>query len=587
MEVHENKVEIKFKIDRRKAIVVGGLAFLLTLMQVNGWQRSMKYGTSMHTSSLFQKIGMLESWQCVLAGIVEWVIYCILLYCLFSFLDRPRTVKPKFSAKTPRHWGLISFGLLLIIYIIYLIGCYPGFYNYDGGNQLVQVMYEEVPYNTHHPLLHTLIVGGIITIGYHIRSVDLTFGVFLYCLFQVFVCVASFSYAIRFIYQYTRNRVWTVLAFVFYALCPPIIMFSLSTTKDTLCSAVLLVAVLKLYEIYRMDMESQPIMRKDWIITTILLALSCLLRNNIVYAIVVLAVLSIVFHKQNIKGHLRLFVSVTVLYVIINNGLIKALDATPGSITEALSVPFQQIARLYMEEGESAFNDKEQELLYAAIEPSMLSTYDPVISDAIKYSFWRHLDVMKENTWEYISLWARKGLQYPKIYLDSFLDNTYQAWYPATMVKDRKGYRYFNITDWQEENGRPRLPWLYDFYKSIYLEGSYQKYPVFRLFFSVGAMMWMTIITWFYGLWKKDRNISRSLSLILLVCLTLLFGPVSDVRYYLILFCLFPVCLAFLIGNPKNNHILISLQESTSHLEEGLLNTQAATTDAASCPLRS
>ena len=580
-------METKFKIDIGKARLVGGLAFLLTLMQVNGWQRSMKYGTSMHTSSFFQKIGMLESWQCVLVGIVEWVIYCILLYCFFSFLDRQRTVKPKFFAKMPRHLGLIFFGLLLIFYIIYLIGCYPGFNNYDGFNQLVQVMYKEVPYNTHHPLLHTLIVGGIITIGYHIRSVDLTFGVFLYCLFQVCICAASFSYAIRFIYQYTRKRIWTVLAFVFYAFCPPIIMFSLSTTKDTLCSAVLLVAVLKLYEIYRMDMEGQSILRKDWIIVTILLALSCLLRNNIVYAIVVLALLSFVFNKQNIKGQLRLFISATVLYVIINSGLIIALDATPGSITEALSVPFQQIARLYVEEGESAFNDEEQELLYAAIEPSMLLTYDPVISDSIKYAFWRHLDVMKENMWEYISLWARKGLQYPKVYLDSFLDNTYQAWYPGTMLKDKKGYRYFNITEWQEESGRPRLPWLYDFYKSIYFEGSYQKYPVLRLFFSIGAMMWMTIITWFYGLWKKDRNISKILSLILLVCFTLFLGPVSDVRYYLILFCLFPVCLAFLIGNPENNHNLISPQESTSRLEKGLLNTQAETIDAASFPLQS
>lgn len=580
-------MKIKLKIDNRKAIIVGGLAFLLTLMQVNGWQRSMKYGTSMHTSSLFQKIDMLENWQCVFIGIVEWIIYCILLYCLFSFLDRQHTVKPMSLAKIPRHLGLISFGLLLMIYIIYLIGCYPGFYNYDGENQLVQVMYKEVPYSTHHPLLHTLIIGGIIAIGYHIHSADLSFGVFLYCLFQVCVCAACFSYAIRFIYQYTRKRIWTVLAFIFYAFCPPIIMFALSTTKDTLCSAVLLVTVLKLYELYRMDMEGQAIMRKDWIITAFLLVLSCLLRKNIVYAIVALAVLSFVFYKQNIKGQLCLFVSVIVLYVIINNGLIKVLDATPGSITEVLSVPFQQIARLYVEEGESAFNDEEQEILYAAIEPSMLLTYDPIISDSIKYAFWRHLDVMKENMWEYISLWARKGLQYPKIYLDSFLDNTYQAWYPGTMLKDQNGYRYFDITDWMEDYGQPHLPWLYNYYKSIYFDGSYQKYPVLRLFFSIGAMMWMTIITWFYGLWKKDKNIFKTLSLILLVCFTLLFGPVSDVRYYLILFCIFPVCLAFLIGNPKNYHSLIPPQESASHSKEGLLNTQAAATDAASFPLRS
>lgn len=557
------KLNILFKFDKRKAGLVSVLAFLLMLMQVNGWQRSMKYETSMHSLPIFQQIGMLEGWQCVLIGIVEWVIYCILFYGLFSFLERRSDFRTMSSVEIPKYLWLIASGGLLIIYIVYLIGCYPGFYNYDGGNQLVQVMYEEVPYNAHHPLLHTLIEGGIITWGYRISNEDFAFGVFLYCLFQMCVCVACFGYSIRFIYQYSRKQLLAVLAFIFYAFCPPIIMFAMSTTKDVMCSVMLLVAVLKLSEIYSMDMQSKAVTRKNWIITAILLLFSCLLRNNVVYAVVLLAVLSIIFNKHNFKNQFSLFIVVTVLYVIINNGLIKVLDATPGSITEALSAPFQQIARLYAEEGVSAFDEKEQELLFVAIEPEMLATYDPVISDAIKYSFWRHLDVIMENKWEYISLWIRKGLQYPKIYLDSFLDNTYQAWYPVTVIKDEKGYRYYDITAWQEENCRPRLPWLYSLIKSIHYEASYQKYPVLRLFFSIGAMLWIMIITWFYGLWNKDRSIYGSLLLILLVCFTFMLGPVSDVRYYWILFCIFPVCLVFLFGrpnakyevdNPQNTH---------------------------------
>lgn len=262
----------------------------------------------------------------------------------------------------------------------------------------------------------------------------------------------------------------------------------------------------------------------------------------------VLAAFSVIVYKKSLKGQLYLFISVIVLYLIINTGLIKVFNATPSSITEALSVPLQQIARLYAEEGELAFSTEEQKLLYAAIEPEMLSTYNPIISDPIKYSFWRHLDIIMANKREYVLLWAKKGLQYPKIYLDSILDNTYQAWYPGTVIKDRNGYRYFNITDWQQENGKPYLPWLYSYYESICAECSYQKYPVLRLFFSIGAMIWTTIITWFFGLWRKDRHICWTLSLVLLVCVTFLFGPVSDIRYYLMVFYLFPVCIAFLFG---------------------------------------
>lgn len=546
------KLKHELGTNKKRVWLVNGLAILLTLMQVTGWQRSMKYETSVHSSSFFQKIGMLEGWQCILVGVVEWTVYCIFFHFLFLFLERQSTVEARPSVKMPKHLWLISSVSLLTIYIVYLIGCYPGFFNYDARSQLPQFMYEEVPYTAHHPLLHTLILGGSITFGYYIRNGNLSFGVFLYCLFQICVCSISFGYSIRFIYQYTRRRIWPILAFVYYIFSPSIVMFTMSTTKDIMCYAVLLAAVLKLYEIYRPHMEEQTITRKKWIVTAVLLLLSCLLRNNIVYAVVALIVISIIFYKQNPKGQLSLFISVAVLYVIINNGLIKALNAAHSPTTEALSVPVQQIARLYAEEGERAFNEEEQELLYAAIEPEMLATYNPFISDPIKNNFGRHLDVLKENKWEYILLWAKKGLQYPKIYLDSILDNTYQAWYPGTVLKDKMGYRYFEIPDSESAPVRPRLPWLYDLLKSIQLEGSYQKYPVLRLFFSIGAMMWIMLITWFYGLWRKAKSISRTLLPILLVCLTSLLGPVSLVRYYWILFCLFPVCAVFLFAKPHS-----------------------------------
>lgn len=537
------------KADKRKIGLVSGLALLLTLMQVGGWQRSMKYSTSVHSSPFLQKIGVLAGWQCVLVGIVEWIVLGVLFYSLFSFLEKRCSGEAEDVFRMPKYIWLIALGLLFVIYAFYLVGCFPGFYNYDGGSQLIQVLYQETPYDAHHPLLHTLIVGGIITLGYHIYSVDLSLGVFMYCLFQMGVCAVSFGYSVRFIYQYTRKRVWAVVAFVFYAVCPPIIMFAMSTTKDTLCYAALLPAVLKLYEIYRADTQKRAVPKRDWIIAAVLLTLSCLLRNNIVYAIAVLAVIAVISYiRRRRKEQLLLFVGVIVMYLIINTGLIKAFDAIPGSITEALSVPLQQISRLYVEEGESAFDSEERELLYAAIEPEMLLAYNPIISDTIKYAFWRHLDTLMEHKWEYISLWARKGLQYPRIYLDSFLDNTYQAWYPGTVLKDKNGYRYFDITGWQEENGNPRLPGLYSYYEAIWAECSYQKYPVIRLFFSIGAMLWVTIITWVYGLWRRDRSISQALLPVLLVCLTSFLGPVSDVRYYLILFYLLPVCVGFLVG---------------------------------------
>ena len=143
-------------------------------------------------------------------------------------------------------------------------------------------------------------------------------------------------------------------------------------------------------------------------------------------------------------------------------------------------------------------------------------------------------------------LWLKKGLQYPKVYIESFLYNTYQAWYPGTAITEKRGVRYFDITGWQDDYGTPHWQGLYDFYADIRY-GSYTKYPVIRLLFCTGTMFWTCLIAWFYGIWRKSRHVITALLLALLVCATIFCGPVMDIRYFLILFYLFPVCLGIML----------------------------------------
>lgn len=529
--------------NKRKYIIAGILSLFLTFMQIRGWQTAMKYGTSVHVSAFAQRIGILKSWQCLVVGVLEFTVWFVCIYFFFSFCEKKKALAE--DIKLPRHTWILVFCILYGIYIIYLIGCYPGFYNYDMGNQLPQIMYAEVPFNTLHPLLHTIVGGGIITLGYHLYSADLTFGVFLYCLFQMAVCAVSFTYSLHFIYERTRRKVMVGIAFLFYAICPPIIMYAMSTTKDIMCYAALLVAVLKLYNIYQEIENKEVVKKEDWIVTGILLVLSCLLRNNVVYGIVVFALFSICYIRSCGKEQVLFFLLVILFYFVANKGLMLAVNAESGKVTEVLSVPLQQIARLYNEKGEEAFEEDERELLFKAIDPEMIGLYDPVISDKIKSAFYYNIDTILDNKKAYVSLWLRKGLQYPGVYIASILDNTYQAWYPGTLNRERDMYRYFIIGSWYNEYGSPKIPELLHFYASFREENGYHKIPVIRLFFSIGAMLWTCLITFFYGIWKKDNVMTKMLFLVLLICATFMCGPVSDVRYYLILFYLFPVCIAF------------------------------------------
>ncbi len=528
---------------RRKICIAALLSCCLTLMQTAGWQISMKYGTSVHTSALAQRIGRLPASWIIPAGIAEFAALCAILYFAFHLLDR---------IKTPTETVILKSGvwvttalLLFLCWVPVLLACFPGFYNYDIVGQLPQVMYEEVPYSTHHPLLHTLLAGGIITLGYHIAGGDLTMGVFLHSIVQMGVCAGFFACFIRWIYMTAKVRWLAAAAFLYYAFSPPIALFTMSTTKDVVCAVLLQMSVILLYEAYR-DGDAFWLSRKKVLLLFAVPVLACLFRNNVVYAVILLflCVLCGMGRDQRI---LILSAAVVFACFICQNGLRIMLGAQKGSMAEACSVPFQQIARVYVQEGEGAFSAEELRQIDAVISRETLLTYDPFSADNIKN--FTDYSVISENKGEYLGLWAKKGLQYPHIYLTSFLENTYQAWYPGTSIicdpSDEETY-YFDFQCRNPVSIQSKIPWLYDFYYKISFGYTYQKYPAARLFFSIGAMFWAALIILFYGIWARKKAVIMAQLFILLVCLTVFLGPVTLVRYYLLLFYALPVSAAFL-----------------------------------------
>ena len=245
------------------------------------------------------------------------------------------------------------------------------------------------------------------------------------------------------------------------------------------------------------------------------------------------------------------FIPIIVVSILSNKGLLTVLQAEKGSAVEAFSVPIQQLARVYNEEGEEAFTQEELELLYQVASAETLLGYDPATADSVK-NFIRFDETVMKQKGKYLKLWLGVGMRHPEKYIVSFLDNTYQAWYPGTSIMkypESGKMDYLEIKGFDTVEKTPKIPWLYGIYDKIARKFYYQKIPGLRLLFSIGAMFWMTLFTFFYGIWRKDEGITAALLLILCFCATCLLGPVVLVRYYLSLFYIFPVCVAFLIEN--------------------------------------
>ena len=347
-------------MDWTDRFAVGIPAILLATCQTVGCRISIEYHTSVHRT--------MQSWleQVPIAGWILWWIAETLLFgqmlrWLFVHAGRDKAVQEDGIGKGIGKRIFFIFAGLLIAWLPVLLSNDPGFYNYDIYGQVPQVMYPEVPYNTHHSLLSTLVMGGVITLGYRIFG-TMEKAVFLHSCFQMTLCAAAFSYSLDFWYR-RLNRKWLLgVGFCFYAFLPTIALFSVSTTKDVVCSLALFIAFHLLYELYE---NTEGFFRKKEKIA----ALSCslivgaLYRKNVIYAVFLYLVLCAVFCKKQKRKIISLFAGTILLTMLLSVGMETLLHAEKGSAVEALCVPLQQIARVYTDKGEAAFDSEELQLL--------------------------------------------------------------------------------------------------------------------------------------------------------------------------------------------------------------------------------
>ena len=106
----------------------------------------------------------------------------------------PEGAKPlKQRKRFPR--GAIFLWLAVFVpNLIVLLGVYPGFFVYDAQDELMEVVTRT--FNTHHPLLHVLAMGGTVT-GVHKLTDSWNLGIFTYLALQAFLISAIYAYILK------------------------------------------------------------------------------------------------------------------------------------------------------------------------------------------------------------------------------------------------------------------------------------------------------------------------------------------------------------------------------------------------------
>ena len=445
--------------------------------------------------------------------------------------------------------------ILMVGWLPVLLAYYPGIFAYDASNQVTQVLTGS--YSTHHPLLHTLLLGGLFRLGHALGDNNL--GVLLYSLVQMGIVAWAISWALA--YMRKKGMPWSCYIFLmaFYIFFPVNAMLAISTTKDILFAAFCLIVV-----IFLMKISEQPeLWKKRGLFVGGCLALSgmMLFRNNAMYACILCCPFLCLLYKQYWKKYLEWILVSLAITMGVNLGLGMLLQPEKGSIVEMLSVPLQQMARAGYYYWEEMEEELAEELNYF-IPKEVVSQYAQNGADMVKNFI--EGNRIKEEPFRFIKLYIQLGADYPREYLDAFACLTQGYWYMEDTshaqiygvgMESRLGYmltNYKTMPEGYEVTHVSFLPQLEYLLEKLFSDNKYLEIPMLAVTFSPAFWGWMLLG---YLFWQMYHRHYRALIPILpLACyhLTLLLGPVCIVRYvYPVIVCM-PVVVVYTVGAQRS-----------------------------------
>ncbi len=467
------------------------------------------------------------------------IIAVALMYLLFTYLDsrgkRENTRKAEVVVAKKCHI-LIYTGIIFAGWIPALLGVYPGWFNYDAPWQWA--MFADQNISAHHPVLHTVILGSILEF---MKGINGTYnkGIALYLVLQMVVMAVCLGFVIYCMEKKKVGKVGRSIALIWFMLFPAIVLHVTSATKDTLFAGFFVTWLLLTYE---MLVQPDCFLKKGYkpIGWVLLLFLCIVFRQNSLYVFLLMVLpFMIILRKYWIKI-IGMIVATVLLYGLYLGPFYSFYDVQPGSRAEFLSVPSQQLVRVYLQE-QDTLTDMEKTKLEALFEEEAFDEFRPKIADFTKGNL--RLEVMDEMGEEFWKLYLSLFMKYPDVYLDAFWTNTYGFWYPdATVDIYEDGVSYYYPTSHVPPSvSNSKIPIILKYYSSFYTDFPVEDGGPITWGLMMAVYFYLLLITFIYTVYRKNKAGIVCSLIVLLLWMTYLLGPVAMVRYVLFLYILPPV----------------------------------------------
>lgn len=450
----------------------------------------------------------------------------------------------------------LPFAVLVVCWSPVVIGTAPGLFMGDTYTQICMwyglphdrlagavPLDPAVTWTTHHPVLHTALVGMCVQFGQTVFG-NVNVGVAMYALFQVVIDIACIAYAFRVAHQLGVSSLARLVALLFFTFVPWFPTYGVLLTKDTLFADALLLLCLQFVLAFQECAASATgqISARRLALIVVFGILAALLRNGaILFAAtgcIAFAVLCMVkgAARRRIVG---CTVGMILVVAVFNSLVVPAMGIAPGSKVEVLSIPFQQTAR-YISEHPRDVSDAEKAAIDAILGyEGLAGRYDPLRSDNVKdYAAPICRDATSADWKAYFDAWANMGMRHPGCYIEATLQNYYGYFY----ISHHKNQLY--RIAWSDKKMRlTNKETGFDFHRFdggiagavADLDSAYayvfKRVPIISLALNSAFWCWMLLLVSAYAIRRRWKYAVPILSMLWLIMLVFFVGPCNGANY--------------------------------------------------------
>lgn len=519
----------------RRELLIWLIAVMLSACLILGTNLSINE-TLYYKDSLFYTVFLIAEFSPFCAVCAHYFVHHIDGFT--SFIAK-NSLLVKFGQYLQLHTTKKTTIFLLLSWSLIFLFVFPGIYATDAAWQYDWFRKGEI--SAHHPPLHTLWLGGAIEFGnLYLGSMQL--GVFLYSLSQQVILALLLGYFFKESKKYLPPALLALFVLL-VGILPYNAIMSVLTTKDTIFSGLFLISCLYFYQIATDEsvLEQKVFLAKAFSI----FFLMCIFRNNGVYALIFGGILLVLIVRKKLIPLLLILVT-SVAFFTYQGPVYKALSISPPPIKEMMTVPVQQISRIYRDHADSLSESEKADIkdFLPAVE-----SYTPRISDGVRFRM-NEQKFITDKT-RFFTLWANLVYQYPKTSIEAFLSTSLGLWYPDMFYRDPGAWHPFlqyhdNNPEYKSLGVQviPASPILhrnFKYYEALHNGELYPQIPFVALFFNPGVFVWLYLLVVFRCFYVKDYKKLAPFFLLGGLYGTMFFGPVILFRYLYPLILFLPI----------------------------------------------